>query len=313
MRILFAGTPEIAVPSLEKLAGNFTVCGVLTNPDRVKGRGKKLLPPPVKTKALELGIPVLQFSTLKGDAREAVQELAPELLVVYAYGIIFGDKFLSLFPYGGLNVHPSLLPKYRGSSPLISAILAGDAETGVTVQKVAREMDTGDIVKQIVYPLSGTETTASLSEWAAEQGASLLFEAVTDMESGKLVSHPQKNEEATYCSKITKEDGRINWMENAGLIERKIRAFTPWPGSFTSFRDKKLNIITAYHGTAYKNSSESPGKVIGVDKMKGILVQTGSGVLGVTSLQLQSKKVLDWKTFINGTPQIIGSILGGSQ
>ncbi len=313
MRILFAGTPEIAVPSLEKLAGNFTVCGVLTNPDRVKGRGKKLLPPPVKTKALELGIPVLQFSTLKGEAREAVRALAPELLVVFAYGRIFGEKFLSLFPYGGLNVHPSLLPKYRGSSPLLSAILAGDAETGVTVQKVAREMDTGDIVKQIVYPLSGTETTASLSEWAAEQGASLIYEAVTDMESGELVSHPQKNEEATYCSKITKEDGRINWMENAGLIERKIRAFTPWPGSFTTFRGKKLNITTAYHDTVYKDSGESSGKVIGVDKMRGILVQTGSGVLGVTSLQLQSKKVLDWKTFINGTPQIIGSILGGSE
>ncbi len=313
MRILFAGTPEIAVPSLEKLAGNFTVCGVLTNPDRVRGRGKKLLPPPVKAKALELGIPVLQFSTLKGEAREAVQALAPELLVVFAYGRIFGEKFLSLFPYGGLNVHPSLLPKYRGSSPLLSAILAGDTETGITVQKVAREMDTGDIVKQIVHPLSGTETTASLSEWAAEQGATLLFEAVTEMEAGTLVSYPQKDEEATYCSKITKEDGRINWMENTELIERKIRAFTPWPGSFTSFRGKKLNILTAYQDTAYKDTGESPGKVIGVDKTRGILVQTGNGVLCVTSLQLQSKKVLDWKTFINGTPKIIGSILGGSE
>ncbi len=312
MRVLFAGTPEIAVPSLERLAGESTVCGVLTNPDTVKGRGKKLLPPPVKVKAVELGIPVLQFDSLGKAAREAVKLLHPDILAVFAYGRIFGEKFLSLFAYGGINVHPSLLPKYRGSSPILSAIRDGESETGITIQKIALEMDTGDIIRQIVIPLSGTETTASLSRLAAERGASLLVKVLTDMEKGVFPSRPQDEEKATYCRKITKEDGRIHWEESAVLIERKIRAFTPWPGSFTTFKGKKLNIVTAYHDPARKNSGDTPGKVTGVDKTRGILVQTGEGVLVVTSLQLQSRKVMDWKTFVNGTPQIIGSTVGGS-
>ena len=229
MRILFAGTPAIAVPSLERLVRDFEVCGVITNPDKRTGRGRNVVPPVVKVTAQKFGIPVLQFASLKKDAREAVRVLHPHILIVFAYGRIFGPQFLSLFPMGGFNIHPSLLPRYRGSSPLVSAILAGDTETGITVQTIAPVMDTGDIVKQIVHPLSGRETTASLSIWAASESASLISEVLEDMTNGALSPYPQNNAEATYCKKITKEDGLIHWSEYAECIERKIRAFTPWP------------------------------------------------------------------------------------
>ncbi len=313
MRILYAGTPEIAVPSFERLADDFTVCGVLTNPDRQKGRGRKNFPPPIKTAAEKRGIPVLQFESPGKEAREAVRLLSPDVLVVFAYGKIFGKKFLSLFNDGCFNIHPSLLPRYRGSSPLLSAILAGDSETGITVQKMALKMDSGDIVKQISYPLSGEETTAFLRQWAAVRSAPLIRETISDLEKGTLHSYPQNEEEATYCRKITKDDGLIDWSEAAEVLDRKIRAFNPWPGSFTFLGNKKLNIITATYKSSHRDTDEQPGKVLGVDKNHGILIQTGSGVLVVTSLQLQSKKVLDWKTFLNGTPQIIGTLVGGSR
>ncbi len=312
MRILYAGTPDISVPSLERLSSEFEVCGVLTNPDRVTGRGKKILPPPVKVKAIELGLPVLQFESLKKEAREAVISLSPDILVVFAYGKIFGAKFLSLFKYGGINIHPSLLPKYRGSSPLLSAILNGDPLSGITIQKIALEMDTGDIIKQISFPLTGEETTASLSKRVGEQSAELIAETLSGFERGDISFTPQNNEKASYCKKVQKSDGLIDWSEECVLIERKIRAFNPWPGSFTNYRGRKLNIVTAHIHTSSGILSDTPGRVMGVDKNHGILIQTGSGVLAINSLQLQGKKVLDWKSFLNGTPEIIGSLLGGS-
>ena len=313
MRVLYAGTPDIAVPSLEKVAAEFDVCGVLTNPDRMNGRGKKVLPPPVKVKALELGIPVFQFPNLRSEARESVSSLKPDILVVFAYGRIFGPRFLSLFKHGGVNVHPSLLPKYRGSSPILSAILNGEKETGITVQKIALKMDTGDILSQIRLPLTGEETTFSLSQTAAEKGAGLLVEVLHRIEAGNVHAVPQNDLEATYCGKIEKKDGLINWKESAEQIERKIRAFNPWPLCYTFTGGKRLNILEAeavdYDGAA----TDFPGKVMGVDKNKGILIQTGNGVIAVRRLQLQSKKAMDWKTFKNGMPKIIGSVLGGSQ
>ncbi len=315
MRILYAGTPDIAVPSLERVAAEFDVCGVLTNPDKMKGRGKKVLPPPVKIKALELGIPVFQFPSLRSEAREAVSSLNPDILVVFAYGRIFGPRFLSLFKYGGVNVHPSLLPKYRGSSPILSAILNGEKETGITVQRIALEMDTGDILSQVKLPLTGKETTLSLSETASEMGAELLVKVLHSIEDGNVQAVPQNDLEATYCGKIEKKDGLINWLESAEQIERKIRAFNPWPVCYTFTGGKRLNILEAEIADYNRSNSGNgtPGKILGVDKNKGILIQTGNGVIAVRKLQLQSKKAMDWKTFKNGMPKIIGSVLGGSQ
>ena len=313
MRILFAGTPEIAVPSLEKAAAEFEVCGVLTNPDKVQGRGKKILPPPVKVKAMELGIPVFQFSKLRSDSRKVITALGPDILAVFAYGRIFGPKFLSLFKYGGINVHPSLLPKYRGSSPLLSAILNGDKESGITVQQIALEMDSGDILTQMRFPLTGKETTLSLSKYAAVKGADLLVEVLHRIDEGTADAVPQNDAEASYCGKVEKSDGMIDWGETAEIIERKIRAFNPWPVCYTFLDGRRLNIFEAEIAEGGKSGTDLPGKILGVDKNHGILVQTVNGILAVQKLQLQSKKAMDWKTFINGMPKIIGLVLGGSQ
>lgn len=316
MRILFAGTPEIAVPSLQAVAREFEVAAVLTNPDKRKGRSKKLIPPPVKKAALELEIPVYQFTSLRTEARESISQLHADVLAVFAYGRIFGPKFLSLFPKGGLNVHPSLLPAYRGSSPIPASILSGDNMTGISIQRIAREMDTGDIIKQKVIPLNGTETSSSLSQTAAEEGAELLVEALRDIQSGNAVFTPQNESKATYCSMISKDDGWIDWQtESTDLIDRKIRAYYPWPKAAAYFDDKKLMFTDAevykkVNETEVKTHSEQypPGTVVRSDTI-GIIVSCRDGFIRIKRLQLQSKNEMDWKSFLNGNPDFIGTIL----
>ena len=311
LRILFAGTPEIAVPSLETLHRKHLVLGVLTNPDREAGRGRAVSVSPVKVKALDLGLPLFQPEKLDAAFRETVSSLAPDLLVVVAYGKIFGPKFLALFPKGGVNLHPSLLPKYRGPSPINAALLAGDAETGITVQKLALEMDAGDIVLQEKVPLSGAETAATLSAFAAARGAELLAQALAAIETGSVVFRPQDATGATYCGLLSKESGRIDWTRTAAEIERQVRALEPSPGAWTTFRGVSLRLLkTATFASADDGGEGSPGKVLGVDKTRGILVQTGKGLLAVTELQLQSKKAMDYRSFANGVRDFVGALLG---
>lgn len=323
MRILFAGTPDMAVPTLHALADAESVVGVLTAPDRSKGRGRRLLPSPVKAAAMERDVPVLQPPRLGAEAREAVRELEPEILVVVAYGRIFGPKFLSLFPRGGINLHPSLLPKYRGPSPIPAAILAGESRTGITVQRVAREMDSGDILRQEELPLSGTETTASLSDYVAREGAKLVLETVRDLAEGRAAPSPQDHDEASYCGLISKQDGEIDWSSSAARIERMTRAYNPWPGAYTFFGDQRLTIWRAevlpagpeaagLAGAAAPGAAEgtNPGLVLGVDKARGILIQTGDGVLAAQRLQLQSRSAADWQSFLNGARDILNGTLG---
>ncbi len=309
MRILFAGTPDIAVPSLRTLAEHHDVVAVLTNPDRTKGRGRKVMASPVKEAALELGLPILQPHKLDQEFRDSVGELKPELLVCIAYGKIFRQAFLDLFPRGGINLHPSRLPDLRGPSPLNSIILRGDRETAITVQTLALEMDSGDILLQEPLELRDRETAETLTEKVAAAGAEYLLKVVDDMEKGRLLPCPQDHSKATFCSLIGKNDGRINWSEPAEKLDRLIRAYTPWPHGFTSWNGQRLNILEA-HPAGSSEGSESPGTVQGVDKKEGILIQTGEGLLAVTRLQLQSKKPLDFKSFLNGTKDFIGSVLG---
>jgi methionyl-tRNA formyltransferase len=311
MRIVFAGSPDVAVPSLIKVASNFDVTAVLTNPDKITGRGRKVRFNPVKTKALELNLDLLQPESLNGEVRAKIELLKPDLLVVFAYGKIFGPKFLELFPLGGINIHPSLLPMYRGSSPIISAILKGDKETGISIQKVNLEMDTGDIINQKKILLRGDESTESLSSYVSEEGSELLIETLKKIESGGLTGREQDRNNVSYCTKIVKEDGRINWSESALKIDRKIRAYSPWPRAFTLFKDKNLMLLKACIYTGETELSGEPGTVLGFDKSDGILIQTGDGILSVKFLQLQSKKANDWKSFINGTQDFISCILGG--
>jgi methionyl-tRNA formyltransferase len=263
----------------------------------------------VSLAAKELGLPVLKPDRLGRKAREAVVGYKPEILVVAAFGRFFGPKFLALFPRGAINLHPSLLPKYRGPSPIPAAILSGDHETGVTIQRLTIEMDGGDILARERIPLDGRETSALLTARSAEVGARLLDKVLKNLDS--IVPTPQPEEGVSYCKLISKDDGIIDWRKSAIEIDRMVRAYYPWPEAQTTFAGTGLHILTARPSTADKGTDGLPGSVIGVDKQAGILVQTGNGILVVKRLKLQSKKALNWKDFLNGVHEFVGSILGG--
>ena len=327
MRVLFAGSPAIAVPSLnaifdlERQGNGVSLAGILTNPDSPRGRRGILVPTDVSAAALELDkirmkegyspIPQLKPAKLNARAREEVTALSPDLLVTFAYGRIFGPRFLSLFPLGGINIHPSLLPKFRGASPISSAILAGDTETGICVQKLAPEMDTGDILALERLPIAPNETTGSLSEKVSIRAASLLVKVLLDYKSLAIEARLQEGE-AVYCREIKKEEGLIDLTKSAVEIDAQIRAFTPWPLCYTSRENEKLFILEALPLDAPPENDvqkNTPGTVIGQDKNHGILIQTGRGILAVKKLQWQAKKALDWKSFCNGARDFIGSKL----
>ncbi len=270
----------------------------------------------MKERAIELGIPILQPDRLGGDARTQTSLLEPELLACFAYGKIFGPRFLGLFRFGGLNVHPSLLPRHRGPAPIPAAILAGDAETGVTVQGLAREMDTGDIYAQERIPLTGTETTEDLTKLSAAIGAELLVDVISRIDAGTATPTPQDHHLATYTRLVRKEDGRIDWTLPADRIDRMVRAYTPWPRAHTTFRGEQLLILESRVAPETSAGGDTdgavPGQVLRVDTSLGILVETGSGRLALRRLQLQSRKPLEWRSFLNGVHDFIGAVLGGS-
>jgi methionyl-tRNA formyltransferase len=327
LRILFAGTPGIAVPALEALeaAGDWVeLAGLLTKPDSPRGRSGT--PEPAETAAAGVRIserrrgggkpPLVLIKAAKLDAaaRSAAAALGPDLLVSFAYGRIFGPKFLAVFPRGGINIHPSLLPKYRGAAPIPAAILNRERETGISIQRLAAEMDSGDILAQELIPLKGRETTGSLSDLAAERAAPLLIETLKALAGGTLRGRPQNHGEATYCAMLSKDEGPIDWSQSAVEIDARIRAFDPWPLSWTRRGGRRLYILEAFPesagtGGAGGGTGGEPGRVLGVDKQRGILVQTGNGVLVVSRLQYQAKKALDWRAFLNGAGDFAGSRL----
>ncbi len=314
MRILFAGSSDIAVPSLEAVSRSHDIRGVLTNPDTPAGRGRNIRETPVKKKAEDLGLYLLQPPELDEEAVSEVKNLGAHLLVTVAYGTIFRKQFLDLFPRGGINLHPSLLPRYRGPAPLTAAILAGDPFTGITVQELALKMDAGDILLQKRLELSGDETTGSLMEKVAHLGAEMLVQTIDAMEQGTQESCPQDETGVSYCSMVTKEDGLISWESDAEYISRMIRAYDPWPGTYTYHKGIMLKILEGRVSRSTGHGHESrPGLVLGVDKSEGILIQTQKGCLAVSKLQLQAKKPLFWKDFINGNADIIGSVLGETE
>jgi methionyl-tRNA formyltransferase len=327
LRLLFAGSPGIAVPALEALCGPdleayCEVAGVLTNPDSPKGRHRTPEPTELGAAGASLSalgvargkppIALLKPEKLDAAAREAAAALKPELLVSFAYGRIFGPKFLSLFPRGGINVHPSLLPKYRGPSPIQAAILNRDAGTGISIQRLAPEMDAGDILARDRFPLSGRETAATLGEIAAQRSAALLAALIRELSQGEVPGEPQDPREAVYCALLKREDGRIDWARSALDIDAQIRAFSPWPLSLTRHGDLDLYILEGRPwGADFPGGTgtESPGTVLGVDKGRGILIQTGKGIFAAERLQYRTKKALDWRSFLNGAPAFIGSRL----
>lgn len=323
LRIIFAGSPNISSVLLKDLLekqGNFyKVVGVLTNPPSVQKRKSTLIPTPVEEVArkyqadnnISEGCDWGIFTPLKldGECREKIQSLNPDLLVCFAYGKIFGPKFMALFPKGGINVHPSLLPKYRGCAPVPAAILALEKQTGITVQRLAQEMDTGDVLLQKIIDLDGTENSESLLDFCAESSCPMVQEVLKKIADGSAVGTPQEGE-PSYCTMLKKEDGLIDWSKTAEEIDGQIRAFYPWPSTFTKVGENQLQIHCAklYYGDV--KTTGCPGKVLKADKQNGILVETGNGILALENLQWQTKKAMGWKDFINGAKDFEGKILG---
>ncbi len=312
LKIVYAGSPEISATVLEDLIASKSVeiTLVLTNAPSAKGRHKTLEATPVAQVARKSNIPVLEPEKLDAAVRTLIEDATPDLLVCFAYGKIFGPKFMALFPRGGINLHTSLLPKYRGASPVPAAILAGDTEIGSTVQRIAPEMDKGDILLQKRKPLNETENSVDILTYFASIGAFMLLDVLQQLESGTEKPILQNDDEASYCTIFKKEDGIIDWSQSAKKISAKVRAFYSWPTAFTFLQSTMLTIHKAAVfdslGTSYENSREKAGTVIGIDKKSGILIQTGDGILAIQNLQKQGKKAMNWKDFINGAKNLEG-------
>lgn len=298
LRIVFAGTPDFAARHLAALlSSEHEVIAVYTQPDRPAGRGKKLTASPVKTLALEHDIPVYQPENFKSD--EAKQELAnlnADLMVVVAYGLLLPQAVLDTPKLGCINVHGSILPRWRGAAPIQRSIWAGDAETGVTIMQMDIGLDTGDMLKIATLPIEATDTSASMYEKLAELGPQALVECISDIASGTAVAEKQNDEQANYAKKLSKEEARINWNDDAAHIERCVRAFNPWPMSHFEAAE---NSIKVWQSRVVDQSSDKPaGTIIQADKT-GIYIVTGNGVLALEQLQVPGKKAMPVQDILN--------------
>lgn len=304
------GSPQIAVPALEQLAaGKYNLIAVYTQPDRPSGRGMALAASPVKEAALKHGLKVYQPESLKPAAiLEELAQLKPDAIVVCAFGQILPQGLLDIPPYQCVNVHYSLLPRHRGASPVMAAILAGDEFSGVTVQLVRKKLDTGPLLASAAVPIDARDTTGTLSEKLSIVGAALLDEALTGWLRGEIVPGEQDESKATYFGQITKEEGEIGWSQPAVEIWRRIRAYQPWPGSYTTWKGKQLKINEAE--VIYKEASETYGSVVALPEYKhGVGIVTGQGILRILKIQYEGKKAMDAAGFIHGQRDFVGSKL----
>jgi len=299
-----------AIPALEGLLREgYSVVAVYTRPDKPAGRGQRLISTPVKKLATERNIPVIQPATLKAEAAVRVlEELKPDLLVVAAYGCILPKTVLSLPVHGCLNVHPSLLPCYRGASPVAFALLGGEQVSGVTIMLMDEGIDSGPIMAQQKVDISADSTTGSLTDKLAYIGAELLLETLPKWLSGEIKPQAQDNSQATYSRIINAGDGEIDWHLEAVEIWRRIRAYHPWPGAYTWWRGKRLKI---YSGTPLSmKSSGQPGEVIALYKGRAIVVVSGEGCIELYHLKLEGKQEMTAAEFARGQREFVGSVLG---
>jgi len=307
MRLVFMGTPEFAVPALKMLAANgYDIKAVFTQLDTTAGRGQSLAISPVKKTALELSLPVFQPANFKSPAViEQLRSLQPDAVIVAAYGVILPPSVLAIPPLGCLNLHPSLLPLYRGVAPVSAAILNGDAFTGVSVMLLDRGVDTGPILAQAAVPVLETDTTGSLTEKLASVGAQLLLDVIPRLQKKEVTPRAQDNNLSSYTRMMTKADGEINWQKPAVEIWRQVRAYQPWPGSYTRWQGKQLKIIAA----AVAAGQGAPGKVTVLPLTGALAVATPEGMLLVEHLQLEGKKVMSAADFIRGQRQFADAVL----
>ncbi len=307
-RVVFMGTPEFAVPSLGALLrAGYDVVAVYTREDQPAGRGQRLEASPVKRYALAQGLPLKQPGSLRApDEQSELSELAPDLLIVAAYGLILPQAVLDIPPMGCINVHGSLLPRHRGASPAAAAILAGDREAGVSIMLMDAGVDTGPVLGMRYIPVSSEDTTGSLTTKLADLGAELLVRTLPPWLRGAIVPQAQPEEGATFAPRIAKEDGRIDWTESAEAIARKVRAYQPWPSAFTTWNGQSLKVFKAH---AAMESAGAPGAIIAGGR-RAAGVATGDGILWLEEVQIAGKKVMPIGAFLAGAQGFVGSTLG---
>ncbi len=315
LRLLFMGTPEFTVPVLESLiqAEHVEVIGVYTPPDRPKGRGRAVEMPPVKSFALDHGLPVFQPASLRPETvQQELASLHPDVIVVAAYGKLLPEAVLTTPAYGCLNLHPSLLPKYRGPSPVATTILDGEPTTGVTLMLLDQGMDTGPIIAQRDCPLLGSETAESLTATLFRLGGELLLENLAPWVAGELNARSQDENLASVTSKLQRQDGEADWRLSAKEMERRQRAFTPWPGLFTLWEGKVLKLLdvklSSPDSGQHAEAPQQPGRVV-ANAGSGLEVATGDGMLELRTVQLEGRRAQSASKFVRGYPTFIGALL----
>lgn len=308
-RTVFLGTPDFSVPTLQALVNHpdLDVVGVVTQPDRPAGRGRRIIASAVKRHAVQLGLSIFQPPTLRDPiAIEHLRSWAPDIMVVAASGHILRQPVLELASHGCINVHASLLPRWRGAAPIQYAIRAGDSETGITIMKMDVGLDTGPILSQQAIPLEEDETGATLHDKLAALGAQLLIDTLPSYLSGEISPQPQPDEGVTLAPSIKKAEGQIDWSQTSDEIDRQVRAFYPWPGTFTFLEENLLKIINGMP-LPDRSREELPGVVL-IDE-GNLVVQTGGGLYLLKDVQPAGKKQMTSQAFLAGHPDIVGTVL----
>jgi methionyl-tRNA formyltransferase len=294
-RIVFMGSPNFAVPALRLLAGSYRTVGVVTQPDRPSGRGRTLVPPPVKEAALKLGLPTIQPEKLRQpEAMQQLRDWAPDVIIVAAFGQILKSDVLSLPRFGCINVHASLLPRWRGATPINAAILAGDVQTGITIMKMDAGIDTGPMLAQRALPIAPEDTAGSLFDKLAALGSELLLETLPKYLSGEIQPHPQPDEGATYAPMLKKEDGLLDFSLPADELARKVRAFNPWPGTYLPFNGQPLKVHAAHR----ESGRGETGQRLIVQGMPA--VAASNDLLVLDEVQPAGKRPMPGKSFLSG-------------
>lgn len=298
LRIAFLGTPDFGIPALTKLEEHFTVAGVVSQPDRPSGRGQRMIAPPVKRCAEELGLEIFQPDDInEPSSLEVIQRWKVDLICVVAFGQILKTSLLSLPAGGCVNLHASLLPRWRGASPINAAILAGDSHSGVTIMKMGAGLDDGPILAQESVLISPAETAGTLSSRLAKLGGELLIKTIPPYMRGEIVPLPQDSDLATYARRLEKKSGELDFSQSAAELARKVRAYSPWPGTFTVWEGKRLLIHEAS-----RIPVTSPGAGVLLNHEGKPAIGTGEGILVLETLQLAGKRSVSGKEFLNGTP-----------
>jgi methionyl-tRNA formyltransferase len=308
MRSVFMGTPEFALPSLEALAACTELVGVVSQPDKPRGRGLAPTPSPVAALALARGVALIRPARVRDPAVLAMLDSwRPDVLVVAAYGRILPPNVLALPTLAPINVHASLLPRHRGAAPIAAALLAGDTTTGITIMLMSEEMDAGDILLQQTVAIVPEDTTGSLTARLAATGGIALRDACVRLRGDGLEPRAQDAAAVTYAPRLTKGDGRIRWSEPAIVIERKVRAFTPWPSAFTTLAGRTLKLLRARVAATHPPANVAPGTIIALGD--GIRVATGDGAIDVLTVQAEGKRALDARPFVAGARLTVGARL----